>query len=243
MSTKMTAIQTIVSGLALTLGFSVPGVLADTADSVQGSNAPAGKAQSSNAQLSSAQSPSTDSAQTHAEKKEITLTDLYEVGLALERIKQQSINVYVEATRNSVGPDAPVAIVDPSSIPVNHKSTKYLPPRRDWLVFYMSTMEPIIHLLAVDVQDTQSGVRDIVIPESLKTKIDPIWQSWTAKVADLNNRLTKLLELIDDAPKNNVPIAQEAIGIFEDVKQLESLRREVYIAIQHSQSKTAQLAN
>lgn len=163
--------------------------------------------------------------------KELTLGDLRDAGLALERIRQQAINVYVEARRKPVSPKTAPQLADPREIPIKEMGT-HLPPRREWLVFYMGTMEPIIHLLGKDVDDIRNGVHKLVVPEKIKSDFNPHWQEWTSTVEDMNNHLSSLLDLFEEAGTKGDAIAKEAVAIYEDTKKLEHVRRQVYASIQ-----------
>lgn len=173
--------------------------------------------------------------------QELTLGDLRDAGLALERIRQQAINVYVEARRKPVSPNAQPQLSDPREIPIKESGT-HLPPRREWLVFYMGTMEPIIHLLEKDVEDIKSGVHKLVVPERVKSDFNPQWEEWTACVEDMNHHLTTLLELFDDAGTKGDAIAKEAVAIYDATKRLEHVRRQVYASIQVVEQKNLRQA-
>lgn len=170
--------------------------------------------------------------------QELTLGDLRDAGLALERIRQQAINVYVEARRKPVSPTTAPQLYDPRDIPIKESGT-HLPPRREWLVFYMGTMEPIIHLLGKDVDDIRLGVHKLVIPEKIKSDFNPQWEEWTACVEDMNHHLSALLDLFDEASTKGDAIAKEAVAIFDDTKKLEHVRRQVYASIQEVEQKSA----
>ncbi|HEY9713302.1 MAG TPA: hypothetical protein V6C72_07520, partial [Chroococcales cyanobacterium] len=47
--------------------------------------------------------------------------------------------------------------------------------------------------------------------------------------------LNELLALFDDAPKNNIPIANSAVDIFKDVERLEGLRRAAHKLVQQAE--------
>ena len=67
----------------------------------------------------------------------VSLTDLRDMGLIIQQIQQQAINIYMEATRKPVKISAKPKIEDLKFI--NNASidtkTKYLKPRPEWLTF------------------------------------------------------------------------------------------------------------
>ncbi len=193
------------------------------------------------AQTAAGENPSiakVESGSTTETVRELTLGDLRDAGLALERIRQQAINVYVEARRKPVSPKMAPQLADPRVIPMKEIGT-HLPPRREWLVFYMGTMEPIIHLLGKDVDDIRNGVHKLVVPERIKSDFNPQWEEWTSTVEDMNNHLSSLLDLIEEAGTKGDAIAKEAVAIYEDTKKLEHVRRQVYTSIQEVEQKNS----
>lgn len=165
----------------------------------------------------------------------LTLDDIRDVGLALYVVKQQVLNIYAEATRNSEETQASPEIVVHSAIPINTKHLKILPLRREWLVVYLASMEPVVRLLGKEVTEAQTGVKALVIPESVHKEIAPLWQAWSHGITKMNEHLDELTPLLDDAPNNNSKIAQVAVSMHEDVESLERVRRKIFDFVKGTQ--------
>lgn len=169
--------------------------------------------------------------------EELSLNDIQDVGILLRHIKQQSINVYEEAARRPVNAKDSADVAEITSIPVKNSDSQMLPARREWLVFFLATMEPVIRDLTKQVKDLQQGVKQIVIPEQLEKEIDPLWDKWAVDVQEMNNHLDQLLPLFDDAPRNNQEIQKVAVKIFDDTNRLESIRKSVFKVMQQIEQK------
>lgn len=165
---------------------------------------------------------------------EVSLADLKDVGLVLQTIREQSVNIYEEATRRPISVDEGPEIKSLHSIPVMQPDKNFLPSRREWLLFYIASMEPVIKLLEQDVQEAQTGVKQLVIPHVHTADINPLWEQWAATVHQLNLDLSALVPLVDDAENNNQEIAAVAVRIFNDSEKLESIRRSIYFTVQKS---------
>lgn len=168
----------------------------------------------------------------------ITLSDLRDVGLCVMQIKQQAINIYLEATRKEIPTTADAEIADPNSISatdLNGHHT-YLATRPEWLVYYISTMEPIIHLFKEDVKNAETGVEKIIVPKGTKDRFAKMLEVYETAVAQLNEHLSNIYELIP-AQENNEKIAREAVKIFEVADVIEKDRREAFKLIQETQTK------
>lgn len=165
----------------------------------------------------------------------LTLDDIRDVGLALYVVKQQVLNIYAEAIRNKADAEASPDIVVHSSIPVDTKHLKILPLRREWLVVYLASMEPVVRLLGKEVTEAQTGVKALVFPESMHKELDPMWQAWSHDITKMNEHLDELIPLLDDAPHNNSKVAQVAVSMHDDVERLEKLRRKIFDFVKGTQ--------
>jgi hypothetical protein len=157
------------------------------------------------------------------------LTDLRDVGLCVMQIKQQAINIYLEATRKPVDVTCAATLEDPSHISVHGLATdtKYLEARPEWLTFYIGTMEPIIHLFKEDVKDVETGIEKVIVPKGTKDKFEKLFDEYETAVNSLNEHLSNIYEEIHQTD-NNVKIAKEAIKIFELADSIEKGRQEAF---------------
>ena len=156
--------------------------------------------------------------------KEGMLTDLRDTRLTLGQIKQQSINLFLEATRTLVKTTERPLRSSPSTISLDMIDEKepYLPPRKEWLVFYLTTLEPLVHLLSLDIEDVDTNDRKV--PPVIAERVNPIWTTWKDKIADINKSLDDLRNCTDSDEPNNTALAKTAVHIFERVNELEQMR-------------------
>lgn len=156
------------------------------------------------------------------------LSDLRDTRLSIGQVKQQSVNLFLEATRAVVKPGEPALHFSPTTIShemLNEKKT-YLAPRKDWLIFYMNTLEPIIQLLTDDINDVDTNGRSV--PPNIEAKINPLWKTWQADVRAINKSLDELQELIGHDSGTNIPLAKTALAIYNKAVELEKVRYNAY---------------
>lgn len=154
---------------------------------------------------------------------EDVLSDLRDARLCLAQVKQQAVNVFMEATRTVLTPADPALEHTPEQINakmINPKA-RFLPPRKEWLVFYVNTLEPTIHLLSEDLKDVDANHDRY--PEEFAGVLRPLWTPWKADVLSINKSLDQMQELLgqDDS---NVPLAKVALDIYTKVSDLEKVR-------------------
>ena len=90
----------------------------------------------------------------------LPLDNLEDIGYTLQRVQQQAIDLYVEATRKRRE-----AKVLSKSIIIPHEKLQaegyYQPLRKAWLVFFVGTMEPLVQLLVHDVHDIEEHLSEV----------------------------------------------------------------------------------
>lgn len=155
----------------------------------------------------------------------VSLTDLRDLGLIVQQIEQQSINIYMEATRKPVKiSDQPkiedLKFITNSEIDTN---TKYLKPRPEWLTFYVGTMEPIIHLFTVNARMNDRDVDYLLVPKSIEQEFTILLDEYTKYVNQLNRDVTIIFDNIS-TENNNIPVAKAAVSLYKTAKNLEQAR-------------------
>jgi len=152
------------------------------------------------------------------------LSELRDFRLCLTQLKQQAVNLFQEATRTmKTEADTPLETTpDLVSASMLDETKKYLPPRKEWLVFYVNTLEPIVGLLIEDVKDTDTNGHSY--SKEIEDRVNPLWKSWKEEVAEINHQLDKIQELIAQDSGSNVPLAKAAIAIYNDAEKLEKSR-------------------
>ncbi|HNB22482.1 MAG TPA: hypothetical protein PKZ32_08700 [Candidatus Melainabacteria bacterium] len=161
-------------------------------------------------------------------RPEEMLSDLRDTRLSIGQVKQQAINLFLEATRVVVKPGDPALHVSPTTISneMLHSRKDYMPPRKDWLVFYINTLEPIVQLLTDDIHDVDTNGR--AVPPNIESKINPLWKTWQNDVRAINRALDELQELIGPDSGTNVAIAKTALSIYNRAVDLEKIRYNAY---------------
>ncbi|MBI5173958.1 MAG: hypothetical protein HY986_13805 [Candidatus Melainabacteria bacterium] len=151
------------------------------------------------------------------------LSDLRDTRLSLGQVKQQAVNLFLEATRPELTTEAKLIEHSPQTITAAMyiAGKKYQEPRKEWLVFYINTLEPILQLLNEDLKDAEeNGLR---LPDGLDKKITPLWKPWKQEVIGINKAMDDLQEQIGQE-NNNAALAKTALTIFNQVSKLERIR-------------------
>ena len=174
---------------------------------------------------------------------EINLNGLRDVGLALRLVRQQAVNIYLESTRMQVKINGSPDTVKPEKISDRtiDRSARYLPPRVEWLVYYVGTMEPIIHLLKEDLKILRGKDKWVYVPKGSEEKLKPLFNAWTRDVGELDEHLTAISDLIGK-PDKNVEIAKESVDLIEVTDRLDQDRKRAFKIIQNAGANPALIA-
>jgi len=156
----------------------------------------------------------------------LTLNRLRDSGLSLQQIKQQAINIYLEVTRRDFQPTDKAVLSYPKAISNKGfmKQVHYLPPRAEWLIYYIGTLEPIIHLYANDVADTRAGVTKLFVPSSARESLAPLWNKWASGIQGLNEQLNAIYKLANEEKPENFAIGRHAVAMYDIADELERTR-------------------
>jgi len=167
----------------------------------------------------------------------VTLTNLRDLGLCLMQIKQQAKNIYLEVTRKVLPASAKPEIEEPKQMSVEGiaDSSVYLPSRPEWLVFYVGTLEPIIHLFREDLKNINSGESKLLVPAGTKEHFHQLLTEYETGVTQLNQHLTVIQEdIVKD--HNNSPIAREAVLLYQVADNLEAVRKKAFLLIRDAKT-------
>lgn len=181
-----------------------------------------------------------------AASSDLTLTDLRDAGLALNQVRQQALNIFMEATRKpcdgaSKSEMTFASTIAEKDIETNGKSCPYIAPRAQWLLYYVGTVEPIITLLSQDVHDTKSGVAKMMVPEDTRHKLLPLWHQWSDGIEGINTELTGVNDLIGDGKTDNLSLAKHALAMFKHTETLERARQQAFAIIRNSEKRNAEV--
>lgn len=173
-------------------------------------------------------------ADANAAELSLTVDDINDLGFALQRIRQQAINIYVEATRKRAESEISAQIPNLNAVPTElpKEQSKLLPFRRPWLVYFITTLEPLVHLLKEDLKEVESGARKIDVTPEQRKALDPYLKEWAVGVNHLDECLVHSAELIEDAGKNNVALAKLASDLDKEVVKLEQVREKAFDVVE-----------
>ncbi|MGD9682542.1 MAG: hypothetical protein AB7W16_15250 [Candidatus Obscuribacterales bacterium] len=159
----------------------------------------------------------------------VTLSSLRDLGICLLQIKQQSANIYLEATRKKVPLSANPTVDTPRDLTTKKldEQADYLPVRPDWLLFYIATMEPIIHLFQEDIKVCDHDTAELNIPEPEKDRSDKLFERYKAGVDELNTHLDRINKLVETSD-NNLELARQATAMYKIAEDLEKVRLEFF---------------
>lgn len=169
----------------------------------------------------------------------LTLSEIRDIGLTLQQIKGEAIHVYLEAARKPVPLNDDAKLVEPKSIPVSDLVIDRTcePVRHDWLVFFVGTMEPIVHLLTNGVEQVENEETKLVMPNVEKEIADKLWHEWAQGIQDLDKDLDNMSELLNSEKIDNKVLADQAVAIFNSCQKLEDVRVRVHKVVQESEPK------
>ena len=158
------------------------------------------------------------------EPKNLSLDNIQDLAFTLQRIRQQAINVYVEATRKTVH-HFDLNIPSLSSMPATplEEQSAYLPLRKAWLVFFIGTMEPLVHILNEHLKHLDEKTEKSQMPSQYRPEWRSIVNEWTSAIHELNAQLDICASLLDDPAAGNVEVAKAARSIDRQVSVLENI--------------------
>ena len=169
----------------------------------------------------------------------LTVDDINDLGYALQRIRQQAINIYIEATRKRGAAEVSAQLSNLNAVPdeIPAQSNDLRPFRRPWLVYFITTLEPLVHLLKEDVKSVENGSQKIDVSPSIRAAIDPMIKQWSQGVLKIDEKLGSCTQLVEDAGKNNISLAKLALEIDKEVSTLEQVRQKAFDVVEEMQKK------
>ncbi len=169
----------------------------------------------------------------------LRVDDVNDLGYALQRVRQQAINIYVEAIRKRHSPEVSAELPSLTKVPAElpKDMSNLLPFRRPWLVYFVITLEPLIHLLKEDVKDIETGERKIDVSPDTRKALDPLIKEWSLGVRKIDEQLTCAMALVEDADKNNIELAKIASELDKEVSKLEDVRDKCFNIVSEMEQK------
>ncbi len=181
--------------------------------------------------------------QSGVKKVELSLETLRDVGLDLKHVLKAVGSLYDEVTIQPVSLVTQPEVVGPGTIiyiPINTMPVgPPQPARKDRVDLAMNNIRPIVTLLKTNVDEFESGRRQLDLPADVLSELHPQIQKWVGDVNDLANQLNQLNQLTQGPPYNNDQIASITKGMHQDIKDLDDTRRKIYKVIRKEGKKIA----
>jgi hypothetical protein len=154
----------------------------------------------------------------------LVIDSIQDVAYTLQRIRQQAINIYVEATRKEVH-RYNLDITSLSAMPDTplEEQSAYLPLRKAWLVFFIGTMEPLVQILNEHMHSLEERTVESHLPSQSLPEWNGIVSEWKSAIEKLNKQLDGCAALVDDTAPDNVEVARAARAIDSQVSSLENI--------------------
>lgn len=162
--------------------------------------------------------------QAQSSSSSLPLEDLHDVGYILQLIKQQSVDIYAEATRRKTLSDSTIGPLDRIPDQPLLAESEYKPLRKAWIVFFLGTMEPLAKLLDEGSRDVTSGAVELKVPADKKPALDHLMAEMSERITAINQHLNKCADLLDTTESGNLIIARESAGIASDAAKAEEIR-------------------
>lgn len=170
----------------------------------------------------------------------LPLDNLEDIGYTLQRVQQQAIDLYVEATRKR----RETKVLSKSLVIPHEKlqaESYYQPLRKAWLVFFVGTMEPLVQLLVHDVHDIEEHLSEVKIVRGKQKQFDQVYAQWRHAITAINLHLDVLTEQIQATSPSNIVVANEARAIDLEIGKAMQLRLKAYDIL--AEAGTANKAN
>lgn len=164
----------------------------------------------------------------------VSLENLRESGMAIEKVRRASTDLYEEVSRREVTLTSTPNVIGFTvmNMPSGFTTGNYLPPRKKWVNAYMQEMITVIKLMKEENDDVINGKTQLLVPESTREPLKVLFDQWVELVGDTCNKLSELEKITAQPAFNNAAIANDALAIHKDMKQLEGLRKKVYKILQ-----------
>lgn len=171
----------------------------------------------------------------------VSLENLKEIGMSIQEVMEASTDLYDEVSRREVTLTSTPNVVGFTvmSMPSGFTQGAYLPPRKKWVDAHMQDMSKVVKLMKEECDDVLAGKAPLVVPAPEQEQVKAMFAQWVSYVNDTFNKVSDLEKVTNQPMLNNAAIANAALAIHKDMKNLEVLRKKVYKIYQKA-GKTAQ---
>ena len=157
----------------------------------------------------------------------LPLDNLEDIGYTLQRVQQQAVDLYVEATRKRRESKviSKCLVIPREKL---HAESYYQPLRKAWLVFFVGTMEPLVQLLVHDVHEVETHLSEVKIVPGKQKQFSHVYAQWHDAITGINRHLDVLADQVDSADPSNIVVANEAREIDLEISKAMQLRLRAY---------------
>lgn len=175
----------------------------------------------------------------------VSLENLKEIGMAIQEVQEASTDLYEEVSRREVTLTSTPNVVGYTvlSMPSGFTQGAYLPPRKKWVDAYMSDMSRIVKLMKDECDDVLAGKASLTVPVPEQEQVKTMFTQWVGLVNDTFNKVSELEKTTQQPMLNNASIANAALAIHKDMKNLEALRKKVYKIYQKAGQRAEETAS
>lgn len=145
------------------------------------------------------------------------------------------MDLYLEATRSNQTPDDSAEIEVPAMMSTSVDTSKFLPPRTEWVSYYLNSLEPLIQFVTANLRGSAEGKLQFSVPNGTAETLKPIAQQMYAMGDDLKGDL----DVLDDIFNQENPSAKQLIDlsarISQDASKLDGLRMRFYEVVRKAE--------
>jgi len=167
----------------------------------------------------------------------VDLSHVRDWGLAVRQLKEQAMNLYIEATRIKPTPDDSSDIKVPESISTSKpsESSKSLPPRTEWVAYYLNSMEPLMQFVTSSLRASEGGKLLVSVPKGTSAELRPIGDQMYAVSHQLEGYLDMLNDIFNQEQPSGDKLTDLSAKISDDASKLEGLRKQYYEVIRKAE--------
>ncbi len=177
------------------------------------------------------------------EKVELNLELLRDVGLDLKEVLKAASSLYDEVTVQPVRLlTQPEVVGNGIIINVPIGTTPVGPPqpaRKERVDLAMNSIKPIIKMMKANVDAFVAGDRKFDLPADVIAQLKPKFKEWASTVNTVASREQELEAITASPPYSNRTIADLAVSLQKDVKELDKTRRAIYRVIRKEGKRIA----
>jgi hypothetical protein len=171
------------------------------------------------------------------------LNELRDLGLNIRQIKQQALSLYIEATRTDLSPNDGPELNVPSAIPkstmTNIDYSKCLPPRSEWVAYFLNTIEPLTQFIQGRLKTYVSSKVSVLVPKGTSTELKPLRADILTILRKLGSDLDSLHDIFEGDTISNKQLVEVSREIYDDATAYEDLRQRFYEVIRKAEKQGA----